>query len=75
MLRNNLQIKQGNQNIKQAGMSSAQPQAEAVSLKFSLVFVYIHNFQFMPWSLPSFEGAFHWRSSLFQAFLIFGLVP
>ena len=44
----------------QAGMSSAQPQAEAVSLKFWLVFVYFYNFHFMPWSLSSFEGVFHW---------------
>jgi hypothetical protein len=52
---------------QQAGMSSAQPQAEAVSLKFWLVFVYIYNFQLKPWSLPCFEGAFHWKSYSFQA--------
>ena len=37
--------------IKQAGMSSAQPQAEAGSLKFWLVFVCIYNSQFSDWSL------------------------
>ena len=31
--------------MKQAGMSFAQPQAEAVSLKFVLVFVCIYNFK------------------------------
>ena len=44
---------------EQAGMSSAQPQDEVVSLKFWLVFLYIYNFQCMPWSLSSFEGTFH----------------
>ena len=34
---------------EQAGMSSAQPQAEAVSLKFWLVFVYIYKCQLLPW--------------------------
>ena len=57
------------------GMSSTQPQAETVSLKCWLVFVYIYHFQFSPRSHPSFEGLFHWRSSSFQTFLIFGFVP
>jgi hypothetical protein len=68
---------------EQAGMSSAQPQAEAVSLKFRLVCIY--NYQFSDWALllkfEHFFKDFVSRSSSnggrlhFKPFFVFGLVP
>ena len=61
----------------QAGLSSAQPQAEAVSLEFWLVFVYICNFDFchgpsLVLRASFIGGHLHFIHSKFQEDLISG---